>query len=316
MKKLFVAFLAVAALAACAKEEIVSLDNGETIQFGNAFVNNITRVDKAADPSLGASDTNKFTSFNVWGTVNGGNGLVSIYEGDVVSGTVGEDSQWTCESVKQYWIAGAYYKFAALANADLTKVTPGSDLLPASVVFVADGSTDLVYAKNFGPNNGGIIGLVENNPSVNMVFEHLLSKVKFSVVNKSTTATGYSFIVENITVNGSTAGTVALPAKTWGSLNTASDIEFTAITVATGDAGEECDAEKLLIPGDVKVSCDVIILCDGTRIGKKEIRNVEKTLAVGFAYNFVVNVAVGEEITFTVEENPKWTENTTNNTIQ
>ena len=70
MKRLFIAVLAVAALTACSKEETVNIDRGEAIAFGNAFVDNATR---AIDPSYGENGA-ALTEFQVWGSVNGGNG--------------------------------------------------------------------------------------------------------------------------------------------------------------------------------------------------------------------------------------------------
>lgn len=306
MKKFFIAIAAIATAAACSQNETISLDNGEAISFGNAFVENSVRADVATDPSLNATT---FTSFKVWGTVNGGNGLVAIYAGDDVEGTVGsnivdgkETHVWYCD-VKQYWIADAKYNFAALANATVANVTPGTDKLPASVKFAANGATDLVYARS----TTDILGKASGNGPVNFTFNHLLSKVKFTVNNSSTTATGYSFVIRNIAILGATEGTCALPAKTWSDFNDASDIEFEDITVATGVASVECKAEKLLIPGDVKVKFEVAILCDNVEIGKKTYAyDATYNLAVGSAYNFTIGVAVGEEITFSVTEQPEW----------
>ena len=62
MKKLLISMLAVATLASCAKEETLSFDKGEAIQFGNAFVDNSTRA--AVDPSYNTT-TKPLTSFKV-----------------------------------------------------------------------------------------------------------------------------------------------------------------------------------------------------------------------------------------------------------
>ena len=304
MKKLFTILAVAAAMVSCAKEEVVSFDQGEAIEFGS-FVDNATR---ATDPSL--NNTN-FEEFQVWGTVSGGNGLVPIYDGDDVEGTVGsnivngkETHVWHCD-VKQYWIKDAIYNFAALANAIVANVDLGDDKLPASVEFTADGSTDLVYARSAE----NIVGLESGNGPVNFTFNHLLSKVKFTVNNGSTTAEDYSFVVRNIAIKGATSGTCALSANpTWGNFNTASEITFANIEVANGVASVECAAEKLLIPGDVQVKFEVAILCDGVEIAKKTYNyNTTYNLAVGTAYNFTIGVAVGEEITFAVTQAPQWT---------
>lgn len=305
MRKLFTILACAVAMVACENDEIVRQDLGDKIEFGNAFVDNATRAEKATDPSL---NNETFEEFLVWGTVNGGNGLVPIFGGDAVTGTVGEGKIWAC-SVKQYWIEGATYNFAALANADKANVTCGDDKLPASVVFTSNGSTDLVYSKIKTPIVGKATG--QNGP-VNLTFEHLLSKVKFTVTNNSTAAEGYSFEITGIKVTASTKGTCALPAKTWNGFNEASAQTFANIVIAEADPKEECAAEKLFIPGQVTVDFTVEIKKDGTTIGKKVHTTSTHTLEVGHAYNFGITVAVGEEITFSVTEAPAW-DNTNGN---
>lgn len=309
MKKLFISMLAVAALASCSKEQTIVADQGELIGF-NSFVENSTRAVKATDPSLNASN---FKAFNVWGTVGG----VAIYDGDEVTGDVGsnivEDKEtmiWTCPTVKQYWIKDAVYKFAALRNegdqeANVTCV----DGLPTKVKFDATAANvDLLYAKNYGTNDNGIIGQASNNAPVNFNFEHLLSKVKFTVNNNSTSADGYSFNVTNIDVKGSKTGTVVLADKTWESKGAAAVYDVADITVAAGDASEECASELLLIPGKFDITFDVEIFCQSTKISTHPSATVNTvTFAGGNSYNLVITVAVGEEITFSVTEEPEWT---------
>ena len=62
MKKIFILLLAIATLAACNKSEVVDVNPGEAIQFGNAFVDNAT---KAIDPSI---TTLTLDGFTVYGT--------------------------------------------------------------------------------------------------------------------------------------------------------------------------------------------------------------------------------------------------------
>ena len=303
--------LAVAALVSCSKEQTVSLDKGEEIGF-NSFVENSTRA--AVDPSYGQGAQN-LTEFQVWGSVNGGNGLVAIFAGDNVEGQVGyaddEKTQpniWYCD-VKQYWIKDAKYNFAALVNAtdDLTL----EKFLPTKVNgFVANGSTDLLYARS-----EEITGLASGNGPVNFNFEHLLSKVKFTVVNDSVDAEEYSFEVNNIVIKGKNTGDVTLATKVW---DTSAATDFTyVVDPITVDANEvagtdtaECAQELLLIPGDFDITFNVDIYNGTTKLGSQSYPVAggayEKTLAVGCAYNFIITVAVGQEITFSVTEQPAW----------
>jgi hypothetical protein len=249
MKKILFALAALAMVAiSCNKAEIISALEPEEIAFNKAFVENVT---KATDPSY--SGTTDFTSFNVWGTVNGGAGLVAIFAGDVVSGTVGANNEWTC-SKKQYWVKDANYNFAALANA--ATVTLGDDNLPETVTYTAN-QTDLVYAKS-----AEYTGLESNNPLVAFTFSHLLSLVNFTVKNGSQSATGYSFKVKDITIDGATSGTcdVTTTPVTWASTENEGYM-IDPITVNNSTASADCGTALLVIPGTVSVTFNVDILC-------------------------------------------------------
>ena len=290
--------LAVATLASCAKEETLSFDKGEAIQFGNAFVDNATR---ATDPSY--SGTADFTSFQVWGTVkaNATATPVAIYADATVTGTVGENSVWTCNNVKQYWIKDALYNFAALANADA--VALGDDKLPKTVTYTAD-QTDLVYAKS-----AQYTGKASGNDPVAFTFQHLLSKVNFTVVNGSQSATGYSFQVRDIKIAGASAGTcdVTTTPVTW-TATANNGYTIANITVDNETASQDCGTALLVVPGDVTVSFNVDILVGDVVLGTKQYTSAVTTLAPANSYNFVVTPTVGEEIKFSVANDPSWTD--------
>ena len=242
-----------------------------------------------------------FTSFDVWGTVGG----VTIYDGAEVTGAVG--NLWTCTSVKQYWIKDAQYKFSALANAG--NVELGGDNLPAKTTFDATAANvDLLYAEPVERT-----GVASGNAPVEFTFNHLLSKVKFTVINNSTDATGYSFDVRNITITCPKTGTIKLADKTWDNLSAAAAYSVPTVTVNESLASAECASELLLIPGDVSINYAVDIKCDGTVIATHTpAAAYTATLAGGNSYNLVVNVSVGEEITFSVDQNPAWINNGVN----
>ena len=299
MKKILISMLAVAALVSCSKEESIRIDQGELISFGNAFVDNSTR---ATDPSY--SGTADFTSFKVWGTVAATESStpVAIFAGNTVSGTVGANSVWTC-TVKQYWLNGAKYNFAALANAGT--VTLGADLLPKTVTYTAN-QTDLVYAKS-----AQYTGKASGNDLVAFTFQHLLSKVNFTVNNGSQSATGYSFQVRDIVIDGATAGTcdVTTTPVTWAA--TASNgYAIDPITVNNTTASADIGTALLVIPGNVTVSFKVDIIMGGEVLSTKNYTSAVTTLAPANSYNFVVTPAVGEEIKFTVSNDPTWTDET------
>ena len=299
MKKILISMLAVAALVSCSKEESILVDQGEAIAFGNAFVENSTR---ATDPSY--SGTADFTSFKVWGTVAATESStpVAIFAGNTVSGTVGANSVWTC-TVKQYWLNGAKYNFAALANAGT--VTLGTDLLPKTVTYTAD-QTDLVYAKS-----AQYTGKESGNDLVAFTFQHLLSKVNFTVNNGSQSATGYSFQVRDIVIAGASAGTcdVTTTPVTW-TATANNGYTIADITVDNTTASKDCGTALLVIPGAVTVSFNVDIIMGGQVLSTKSYTSAATTLAPANSYNFVVTPTVGEEIKFTVSNDPTWTGDT------
>ena len=302
MKKLFLAIALLASVASCTKDDVIN-ESKEAIGFAGPFVENST---KATDPSY--SGTAAFTTFKVWGTVEGtvddNTRTVAIFANDAVSGTVGT-GEWTSTKTN-YWIAGAKYNFAALANAGT--VTLGSDNLPATVEYTAD-QTDLVYAKS-----AEYIGKESGNPLVALTFDHLLSLVNFTVENGSQSATGYSFNVKNIKITGIIKGKYYIQdvestdAGTWEKLQYG-DYTINTITVNNSTASADCGTALLVIPGTVAVSFDVETCVNSTAIGSKSYSKGDITLAAGNSYNFVVKPVVGEEIKFSVESKPTWTTN-------
>ena len=303
MKKIFLAIALLATVASCTKDDVTS-QNQEAIGFGKPFVQNTV---KATDPSY--SGTATFNSFNVWGTVNGGSGAVAIFANDAVTGTVGTDQVWA--STKQnYWIDGADYYFAALANAG--DVTLGQDKLPATVTYTAN-QTDLVYAKS-----QKYTGKATGNSLVALTFNHLLSLVNFTVANGSQSATGYSFKVDNIKINGTKTGTYYIQQVgeivegTWKETSNG-DYTINALTVNNSTASVDCGTMLLVIPGTVTVSFNVTTcVLEGGQIVEITTKPYSKsgiTLKAGNSYNFVVTPTVGEEIKFNVATNPTWTSN-------
>ena len=174
MKKLFVAVLAIAAAVACNTAEIVDLPQNPQINFANAFVQNATRADVAADPSTKTAD---LASFNVWGFMDEPAGQVFVEELVTKSGDA-----WGYTNT-QYWVAGHTYYFAALANYTNAIVdTAGANTYGLGTVAfdnaAAAGAEDLLYAAT----SVDAVNAIPESP-VALTFSHLLSKVKFSFTN-------------------------------------------------------------------------------------------------------------------------------------
>lgn len=272
--------LAVAALVSCSKEQTVSFDKGDLIGF-NSFVENSTR---ATDLTYGAG-AQPLTQFYVYGTVQGtGNGIVNIYDGDVVTGTVGEketitdengdqievDKAWSCD-VQQYWIAGAQYNFAAVVDVDkdTNNLPDGVTVdtatgMPETIAYTTANQNDLLYA------DATATGKATGNGKVNFTFEHLLAKAQFTV--KSNTEGGYYYSVKDIKVSNYAGGTYTIAYAdanndgkddgTWAP-GTATNVAFGDVEYVTkGDTnGKTNDTQMLLVPTatDFKVSFTVEI---------------------------------------------------------
>lgn len=331
MKKIFISILTVAAVAACNKAEVIDQNPGEAIAFGEAFVDNATRA--AADPSYGGKDadgnTVSLTSFNVYGAITGADGStqVAIFDGDKVTGTVGQGNTWNCETT-QYWIAGAKYNFAAVVNGKT--VTVGNDKLPETIAYEADGETDLLYAKS-----AEYTGKDTGNDLVLFTFAHLLSKAKFTVTN-TTPDTDYTYSVTGIKItNTYTGGTYTVATAAWApdtdtdgtnpateelSFGDIKDVKYSATTGTDNTTtlnGEECASEKLLVPGKytAKIEFTVSLNYKGTLISttaytEDAAKTADVELKAGYAYNFNIKMGLDQPIQFTVKENPKWTADT------
>lgn len=296
MKKILISMLAVAALVSCSKEESIRVDQGEAIAFGNAFVDNSTR---AEDKTYGVVD---LAAFNVYGTVTGTAGTVNIFNGDAVTGSVG-DAVWSCTN-KQYWINGATYNFAAVVDAT---VAQDANNMPTTLTTVADATMnfkDMLYADNLG-----IVGKKTGNGPVNFTFEHLLAKAFFTVT--SNTADGYYYTVTDITVGNYESGVYTIANETWAP-GAAKNVAFGDIEEVTAADNAKTNAtQMLLVPttDTFNVTFTADLYKDGTKLGTEtKTIPVENDLVKGNVYNFTIALSVGELIQFTVTNDPTWTD--------
>lgn len=315
MKKLFISMLAVAALASCSQEDVIVADKGDLIGF-NSFVENSTRATAATDPSYSAAT---LPYFDVYGAVGG----VNIYDGDrVTRGTAALGAAWSLASdaPNQYWIAGAQYKFAAVVDA--TSVTTDTNTgLPTVLSYTTSQQKDMLY------DYVEKVGQATNNGLVGFSFNHLLSKVKFSVENTSdAAATNYRIVVTDAKLtNVYPSGTYAVNGDTgtWTPA-TASDYVLEDLTVNSA-ATQFNSKEVLLIPGSavgVYVKAEIQATANnGTTwtpvaVVEKNFANAlgktgetPNVLVANNAYHFAVKLGIGTEIQFTATTMSGWTEN-------
>lgn len=320
MKKYLYIALAAAALTSCSSDDTLDVIQGEEIKFGNAFIDNSTRAASATDPSY-STTTGKgvaLTAFNVYGAVGG----VNIFDGDnVTKGDAAYGAAWTCDGGTQYWIAGANYKFVGVVDGNktvdnnvITKTTLDTNTgLPTTITYNVDGKTDLLCNVVSVPSASANQGVVAFN------YTHLLSKINFSVKNTTAAgATNYRIVLtEAKLTNVYRSGTYNVDANNWTPDATT---DFTLENLAIGsNATQYHSHEVLLIPGSaVGVSIKANIeATDDNGTTWTAVSSVEKaftavlgennTLTAATAYNFIVELGIGNEIKFTANTMSDWT---------
>lgn len=266
MKKIFIAVLALAAVAACNKTEVVSVSEGNAIAFDNAFVDNATK--SVNDPSITKATLKDFA---VYGFVQD----AVLFDGTTVSKTItnGEltNSEWKYEGT-QYWIAGAQYNFNAVAP----KTDGGWEKKEATsaatkLSFTNNGTTDLLYASVAKE------GKVSGNDVVAFTFRHVLSKVKFSFENAYNASNATIKVKDIVITNPHKTANVVLTDVTVWSDNAAANNFTLAFGMAT-------DAEAT----DAKENAEVAYAYGATYESQNELFLIPST---SHAYN----------VTFTVE---------------
>lgn len=278
--------MALAAVAACNKSEIVSVSEGNAIAFDNAFVDNATK--SVNDPSYSSAEGGKmFTDFQVYGFVEGAplfgtDGKLVVKNNNLNSEL---SSAWQYEGT-QYWIAGAKYNFAAVAPATGWTKTDASKG-GVSLSFINDGTHDVLYAQS-----AEITGRTDGNEVVAFTFRHILSKVKFSFENGYNASTA-TIKVENIKINNAfKIGNVALTnaATTWSNQAGEVALDFGAAVADNADTDADAYAygntlesynELLLIPSDAtdyQISFDVKLY-----VSEELIKTYNHTAVANFA---------------------------------
>ena len=252
MKKVLLSVLAVGMLTACSQDETVDIQKSAKITFAGAFVENASRAELSADPS---TTTKTLTGFDVWAFMDTPDGV--MLTGDDVEGVQGNFSY----AHTQYWIAGHDFYFAALApmnsknvsvTTDPSKEAPKFGL--GTVEFTnVDGTEDLLYSATMVPvaDDANLSAMAP----VQFVFNHLLSKVKFTFKNTFTNP-NYNFEVKNIEMVVPSMGTINLNQENWWSTNEW-ELDKGTTTLVFGTTGnikqgkeQECTDERLTIPAD------------------------------------------------------------------
>lgn len=250
MKKILCAVLALAAMTSCSKEYTIS-ENKQAIAFGEAFVDNGTRADY--------SQLNKpVEAFKVYGTLTGssttGGNTVQIFNGANVTkpadyynsstGVYNNSKAWICNET-QYWVPGASYQFAAIVDG----VADTTTTLPATIPFtVEDGANnkDLLYATaTASVGDDGTVTDLTNN-LVAFTFDHLLSKLQFTITNQM--QGNYNIQVTSITVTGvAEEGTYIVAGGTWDDVTGTTQLTFgTTGVIASANNAVASETRQIL----------------------------------------------------------------------
>ena len=249
MKKIFFAVLALAGLAACSTDEVVSRPQGAAIGFDNVFVENSTR---ANDLTAGNFD------FGVYGSViNSQNqqGMIFTNQKVAANGTY---------SPLQYWIAAAQYYFTAIApytNAKWSYATTTAHT--GTISFnnaTAEANQDLLFAYVKPDKTPAKIAATPDK--VGFTFNHMLSRVRFTFANGFGKDSNITLQVYDVTITDAYATadlvvTNGTPADDWSNFNGTLEKNFGKVggaTLATltdtGDTKSAATEHFYLIPAD------------------------------------------------------------------
>lgn len=316
MKKIFCAVLALAAMASCSNEYTIDY-NKQAIAFGDTFVNNGTRADYS-------DGTNQVDEFKVWGTVKGkftGAEEVYIFDGATVErpdGLTGYNpaTAWIYTGT-QYWVPNTNYAFTAIVDGEFAK--DGGNYDYTKIPFtVTNGDGDLLYATATASvaNDGTPETLNPENTAgyVAFQFDHLLSKVQFTVQNAM--ATDYSIQVTSIKVSDVAKDGIYTKDNngdwSWqknGSavISTPLDFGTTEEISSTGSAVASATHQILPVEQTLNVTIGYDIYFGTTKIAEAtKSGSIAQTFAKGLVYNVVATITNGDQIDFTVISVKVW----------
>ena len=313
MKKLFIATLAIAALASCNNDQVINFDKFP-INFGDAFVDNATKA-------IYEGET-KVEAFQVWGTVTGNGNTVLIFDGADVTRTKSGSADknygeaWYCD-VTRYWTPSCTYNFTAIVHA--TSVTPTNGAMPTAINYTADGVSDLLYGVTdtdaiTTSADCTVTGLNTNN-CVAFTMKHLLSRIAVKFTGAANLNADYSYNITNINVAGAYAsGVYTIADDEWeGSGKMANSLSFTDVSGVKASTSVAPANAYVIIPGEAPLT---ISFTAQVVFGSKAISEIPYTITlnqtdadtdVTFAKNtsYTLNVtlpAPGQEIQFSISE--------------
>lgn len=304
MKKfLFLGIAATAMFASCTKDEMVEMNPQSAIGFE-------TFVDKSTRAAVDVMTTN-LKAFEVYGWRTKGTTTEQIFDAQAVTANNGVCTY----SPLQYWVKGYNYTFEAVAPKSGEKGVTFNDANGASTItFTSDAETDLIYATN----SRNLTSADPTNTEVELTFNHLLSRVKFTFTNGAEANSAATITVSDVKITN-TGNTATYSPFTdggkWGDVTGSQEVEFASTDIAGIAGGASEDTEHMyLIPCDVKdytLSFKVTMtqkqnnsstgVSDEFTYTNVKLANSSYILEKGNSYNFKAEVKPGTPITFTAE---------------
>ncbi len=316
MKKAIILSMTALAMIACAQDEVVNTPDN-SISFANAFVEDTPVVTRNADPSITKSS---IEGFNVWAYMD--NPATVILEAEDVTKA---DGQWKYANT-QYWTPEHNYYFAALAPMDSENWalnTANANEYGAGVVTFTnvDGTEDLLYTATSVVTPDLATLTAAGMPDVSLIFNHLLSKIKFTFSNGFTTS-NYTLEVKNIKMAAPKSATIDLAVENWWD-NDDWKLAAEETTLAFGDVAElqigargECTNQRLTIPAgktqEYDITFDVVLYVSGAKAMEvaKTATLSNVMFEMGKCYNIRAEINPDNlglhPIVFDVEEVKEW----------
>lgn len=323
MKKILLSAFAIFAMMACNNEEPVRLQEQSLITFEDSFVEAKTR---AEDPSI---TTGTIDAFDVWGFINLPSGVVFNQERVTKS-----EEGWGYKNL-QYWMPEMPYYFYAVAPVDDANIVVDKTNMDTkglgTISFTnVDGTTDLLYASKHVSTVG--VDVINNAPSVELKFMHLLSKIKFTFTNGFPNENTSLKVKDIMITNAPAKGSVAVYNKeredfSWTLVQgETTELAFGDVALAAL-ASDECAAERLTIPADANRTYTITFKLElfyGNQLAgesTKELTLENQEFAIGKNYNITATInnenfydAALKPIEFTVEVED-WVEGVFNGNI-
>lgn len=229
-KSLLFCGVAALAFASCTQNEVLDVNENRAIGF-ESFVGKPTK----AVNDLTKDELNGFYVFGNYTPTPSGT-ETAVFSNEVVTKS-GENWNTTTTA---YWQPNSTYKFAAYADGTSYPKIDGATFTSSQISIPYTVSTNDLILATKEVTTGDDVSSVGN---VQLVFNHLLSKVKFTFTSGFTSPT-YKMTISNLKFNAPKKGTYTTE---WTGHSDPADYEFATISdIETGTPGES--EENYVLP--------------------------------------------------------------------